>query len=363
MSVNALKLVHDRGHYDVDPARVSRGGKHSDRLLAALDAVDRLPAPAEACRRFAALAVRPGVADAALLAVIASDPALTGALMRFANRYSGSSAATPRAALEHLGRVRAARVVRELPTYEADRRGDPWIDAVCTLRAHGLAVGRTARLIARELGDKEPDRVGTVALLHDLGRLVLIRVQSDPVAPARTTPAGRLEAERHASGVDHAAVGGVVARRWSLPRCVSSAIESHHSPEALGDAAIVRLADMLVHHAAGAPIASADLSAAATQVGLTDSALDGLAYDAGNDAGALDTGEPCPLSPRQLELLRGLGQGHQYKELAHALGLSTSTIRSHLHVAYQRLGVSDRAQAVLMCASRGWIRPVLIAAP
>jgi len=83
-------------------------------------------------------------------------------------------------------------------------------------------------------------------------------------------------------------------------------------------------------------------------------------YAGPEDGRETDAGDPCPLTPRQLELIRALGQGRQYKEIAHDLGLSPSTIRSHLHFAYERLGVSDRAQAVLMASSRGWIGPVAI---
>jgi DNA-binding NarL/FixJ family response regulator len=57
----------------------------------------------------------------------------------------------------------------------------------------------------------------------------------------------------------------------------------------------------------------------------------------------------------QLRVIRELAQGKVYKEIAADLKLSPSTVRSHLHGAYDRLGVSDRAQAVLMCANEGWL--------
>ena len=41
--------------------------------------------------------------------------------------------------------------------------------------------------------------------------------------------------------------------------------------------------------------------------------------------------------------------------IASELGLSTSTVRTHLHNVYGKLGAMDRAQAVLIATERGWI--------
>ena len=65
--------------------------------------------------------------------------------------------------------------------------------------------------------------------------------------------------------------------------------------------------------------------------------------------------QPSPLSKRELSAVRGLAEGKVYKQIAAELGLSASTIRSHLHNAHQKLGVSDRAQAVILARGRGWI--------
>jgi DNA-binding NarL/FixJ family response regulator len=63
----------------------------------------------------------------------------------------------------------------------------------------------------------------------------------------------------------------------------------------------------------------------------------------------------CPLSTRELEVLRRLARGMLYKQIASELGLSSSTVRSHLHNVYDKVGARDRAQAVLIATERGWI--------
>lgn len=65
--------------------------------------------------------------------------------------------------------------------------------------------------------------------------------------------------------------------------------------------------------------------------------------------------QPCPLSSRELEVLMALADGKVYKQIAQDMSLSVSTVRSHLHRAYMKLGVPDRAQAVLLATKHGWI--------
>ena len=65
--------------------------------------------------------------------------------------------------------------------------------------------------------------------------------------------------------------------------------------------------------------------------------------------------EPCPLSGRELDALKGLAEGKVYKEIAEELSLSASTVRTHLHNVYRKIGAVDRAQAVLIARDRGWI--------
>jgi DNA-binding NarL/FixJ family response regulator len=148
----------------------------------------------------------------------------------------------------------------------------------------------------------------------------------------------------------------VLARRWNLPRSVASAIERHHSDDAQGDAAFVRLADMLAHYSLGMPVSSTELLRAARAVGFGPGELRTVLYDLPYPSSARPRAvEPCPLSTRELEVLKRLAQGMVYKQIAHELSLSTSTVRTHLHNIYGKLGAVDRAQAVLYATERGWL--------
>ena len=53
------------------------------------------------------------------------------------------------------------------------------------------------------------------------------------------------------------------------------------------------------------------------------------------------------LSPRELEVLALLGDGHANKQIARRLGISERTVKAHLTNVFRQLGVTDRTQAAL----------------
>src|SRR5262249_49013301 len=67
------------------------------------------------------------------------------------------------------------------------------------------------------------------------------------------------------------------------------------------------------------------------------------------------TVEPCPLSTRELDVLRYLSDGMVYKQIAGEMQLSVSTIRTHLHSVDGKIGAAVRAGAVLTARGEGWI--------
>ena len=65
--------------------------------------------------------------------------------------------------------------------------------------------------------------------------------------------------------------------------------------------------------------------------------------------------ERCPLTNRELDVLR-LGQhGETTAQIARALNLAPGTVRNHISLVLTKLHVDTRQQAVLMARERGWI--------
>jgi DNA-binding CsgD family transcriptional regulator len=198
-----------------------------------------------------------------------------------------------------------------------------------------------------------------MALLHDIGKLVLLRAYERYAAICESggTPEERLALERAELGLDHAMTGGVLARRLGLADRTARAIENHHDEGGTnGDAAIVRLADMLAHYVTGGRVRGTALSAAARAVELSPeqlrAALDELP---GGGRASCSSSLPSPLSSRETQMVQKLAEGKLYKQIAVDFGVTVSTVRTHLYNSYRKLGVADRAQAVLLATSRGWI--------
>jgi DNA-binding NarL/FixJ family response regulator len=56
-------------------------------------------------------------------------------------------------------------------------------------------------------------------------------------------------------------------------------------------------------------------------------------------------------SPRQLDVLRLLGEGQSNKVIARGLGLSVSTVKVHLGVVFRALGARNRVEAAVLAST------------
>ena len=59
------------------------------------------------------------------------------------------------------------------------------------------------------------------------------------------------------------------------------------------------------------------------------------------------------LTPRETEVLHLIADGLSAPDIGKRIHLSTTTVKSHLHTLYEKLGVSDRAAAVAEAMRRG----------
>jgi putative nucleotidyltransferase with HDIG domain len=340
----------------------SRNEGHGKRLTAAFEALEVYPALAESRDRLLALGAedRPSTGD--VVGALESAVALVIAVLRLANGVDSPRRAQVESivtAVEVLSPESVQGLAANAETFEFFERARTWDAAPERFRLHAVAVQRAADRLAAASSYPHRDRLLVASLLHDVGKLVLMHAYPgyprQVHGPART-PEERLHHERRELGVDHALVGGVLARRWNMPRSLASAIERHHAEDAQGDAAYVRLADMLAHYSQGSPVSSPELLKAARVIGFGPSELRSVLYDLPYPSQDRPRAvEPCPLSGREVDVLRRLAQGMVYKQIAHELSLSTSTVRTHLHNIYGKLGAVDRAQAVLHATERGWL--------
>jgi putative nucleotidyltransferase with HDIG domain len=360
----AVTTAHSNGKVPLQ--EVAKAGTRTpaapgSRLAEAFEAVERFPVLIESRERVIAAATAETARAGDIVAAVESDVALTIAVLRHANRggiVAGGIAGIP-AALEVLKPAGVLALAGTAPSFDFFDSNNGWELKPERFRVHALATQRAADRLGRIVGWIDRDELAVAAMLHDVGRLVISRlhpgykVYFDALS---RTPEQRLREEREQLGIDHALVGGVLARRWNLPSRLAVAIERHHAEDADGLAAMVATADMIAHYCQGEAIAPERLRASAERCGLSPEALRDMLYELPlpvQDASRIS--EPCPLSGRELDVLRHLSEGMVYKQIAGEMHLSVSTIRTHLHNVYGKIGAVDRAQAVLMARDRGWI--------
>jgi len=336
---------------------LGQGGK---RLAAAFDAVSALPALAESRRRFLRVSEATTPSPDELAAAIESDAALAIQVMRVANNGGGPHGRTGgvRQAVDVLSPDRIRQIVEGVDTYDPFERPSALSERHERFRRHAVATRHAADRIADLARLNDRDDLAVAALLHDVGKLVLAELHGTfaDTGEHRATPDERIRRERRELGIDHALVGAVLVRRWAMAPGVAAAIERHHSPKATGHAAAIRLADFIVHYASGDPAPPDAIVAAAEQLGIERKSIAPLLYEFPHSAAVLKRStDPCPLSDREVDALRGLADGKVYKQIASELSLSVSTIRTHLHNVYRKIGAVDRAQAVLIAHEHGWI--------
>ncbi|MFT5534166.1 MAG: putative nucleotidyltransferase with HDIG domain [Burkholderiaceae bacterium] len=123
---------------------------------------------------------------------------------------------------------------------------------------HSSASSAAAGILARHVG-MHPDIAMTAALLHDIGRLVLVSCFPDEYARVLARyhdpeqGCALIDAERDILDIDHAEAGELLAISWNFSDTMRLAIAGHHEPDRQGVgflAALVHIANAIVHQLA-----------------------------------------------------------------------------------------------------------------
>lgn len=62
----------------------------------------------------------------------------------------------------------------------------------------------------------------------------------------------------------------------------------------------------------------------------------------------------CVLTDREMDILKGLVEGKDYKLLANEINLSPNTVRTHISNIYKKLHVNNKTQAIKIAMKKGW---------
>lgn len=65
--------------------------------------------------------------------------------------------------------------------------------------------------------------------------------------------------------------------------------------------------------------------------------------------------DPCPLSPREREVMKLAAQGLVLQDIGAQLFLSYGTVRNYMSDAIGKLGANTRIEAIDIARSKGWL--------
>jgi HD-like signal output (HDOD) protein len=223
-------------------------------LLAEIDGVPSLP---EAMSEIMPLVNDPESSADKIAEAIQKDVGLTAKLLKLANSayYSfPNRIGSVQLAVSLLGMREVRNVVLSASILGMFKsfKGSPFL-SFQELWVHSVNCAVAARTIASQVADLSPEEAFVGGMLHDVGMVVLIdKLQDDlkkivRIAEKESIPF--VEAESTYWEHTHARIGGVLARKWKLPKAVAEAAEQHHdfSPESASFklTAVVHLADSL----------------------------------------------------------------------------------------------------------------------
>jgi HD-like signal output (HDOD) protein len=179
-----------------------------------------------------------GSSSAAEIAeIVESDQAMVARLLRTANSafYSfRGRIATVRHAVVVLGHKTVRSQIMAIWTHSLREglHGRVEYDLMARLFHHGLCCAATASLLGRRLCPGREEDLFVAALLHDIGRLALLRqlgaAYVELLAAAEQGAVQVTEVERERLGFDHAELGGELTRGWHLPDDLTEATARHH---------------------------------------------------------------------------------------------------------------------------------------
>jgi putative nucleotidyltransferase with HDIG domain len=118
---------------------------------------------------------------------------------------------------------------------------------------HSLAVATISRELSEMLKMQGTEESFTCGLLHDIGKLMLLSYDFAYYSTLLEEDDERtmLDSEHRQYGYDHAEVGSLIARRWSLQEEVCYSILYHHDPSRAAHpmmvAHIVEVADIIAN--------------------------------------------------------------------------------------------------------------------
>jgi len=196
--------------------------------------INRMPSLSTTVGKVMEICSRTDASPNELNKVISLDPVLTGQVLKLINSayYSlVNKVTTLTRAITMLGMntvknmalstaiiktVAGAKKSRVLPTTHF------W--------AHSIGTGVSAKLLGEIKGysPMEREELFLIGLLHDLGKVPFGDEYIEVLNAVKKEQASLIDVERDLLGIDHQAVGRMIAEKWKLNETITTCISDHH---------------------------------------------------------------------------------------------------------------------------------------
>ncbi|BBO89946.1 HDOD domain-containing protein [Desulfosarcina ovata] len=183
-----------------------------------------------------ALAGDPDASLRDLMTVVERDPAITANLLKTVNSaHMGLPVKVDSVhqAVSMLGQQQVVEMVlsQNLST-NLNHSQEGYGLAKGDLWRQSLAVAMVARTLAKQRDLMSLPAIYTAALLKDIGKVILHEYVADQLETIQQMVSDRgmsfVEAENEVLGMDHAALGGIIAKQWQFSPHMIYMIENHH---------------------------------------------------------------------------------------------------------------------------------------
>ncbi len=206
-------------------------------LESIVKSIGKLPAFPKVAMRVLELANDPDSSIEDIVNAVQFDQAITSNCLKLCNSsYFGlkKKVSTLQHAVTYLGQENIMKIVL------ADCSGQIGFDVghegyglqPGELWQHSFSTAIISQLITKQIGIKDNPELFTAALLHDIGKLVINNFIADNFESMLNlmleSGFGMVQAEKEFFGIDHAEVGGLIAKIWNFPSSLINAIRNHH---------------------------------------------------------------------------------------------------------------------------------------
>jgi len=221
------------------------------KMRAKVEGINTLPTLPSTLRQISVMLEKPRLTMDEIARFITNDPALTTKVLKMVNSAAYGFPGRI-SSVSHAIMLLGLNVIRGLllgiSVFELMQKN------MAGLWEHSLSCAVSARCIAQQKKMKEPEEVSICALLHDIGKaIVMLQYPAEYeqiLGKAEKLGISLYDAEKKLLAATHAEVGLWLAQKWRFPPNLVEAIGFHHQPQSARQApletSIVHVSDILV---------------------------------------------------------------------------------------------------------------------